>query len=75
MSATASAMAVTERRQTAAAALGLGDHVQLDGKEGLVARVFRSREDVMVEVWSRGEFEHRTYFLEPNELVDTATAL
>lgn len=59
-------------RWVTAAELAPGDQVHLDGQPGLVVRVFASCEDVMVELWSRGDFEHRAHFLEPGQLVETA---
>lgn len=58
------------RREVTAAELEPGDEVHLDGLRQLVARVVRSREDVMVELWSRGDVEHRAHFFDPGHLVD-----
>lgn len=58
------------RRPVAAAQLEAGDEVYLDGQRQLVARVVPSREDVMVELWSRGDVEHRAHFLDRDHLVE-----
>lgn len=58
------------RREVTAAQLELGDEVHLDGQTQLVARVVPSREDVMVELWSRGAVEHRALFLDHDHLVE-----
>lgn len=58
------------RRPVTAAQLEPGDEVYLEGQRQLVARVVPSREDVMVELWSRGEVEHRAHFLGRDHLVE-----
>lgn len=62
------------RRHVAAAQLEPGDEVYLDGQTRLVARVVASREDVMVELWSRGAVEHSARFLDHGHLVAMVVA-
>jgi len=57
------------RRLVTADQLEPGDELHFEGKRRLVARVVPSREDVMVELWSRGDVEHAAHFLAPDQLV------
>lgn len=60
---------VVRRRLVTADQLEPGDEVYVEGKRRLVARVVPSRQDVMVELWSRGDVEHAAHFLAPDQLV------
>lgn len=70
MSVNPGAARVGAHRRLAATELIPGDEVRLDGKAGLVVRVVGSRQEVMVELWSRGAVEHRSVFLDPDHLVE-----
>ncbi len=61
-------------RGVTAAELETGDEVYLDGRRQLVARVVPSRSEVMVELWSRGDVEHRAHFFDPAQRLERAVA-